>query len=83
MRTLRDGGVYTLPDGHRYVALRSPFTGHLLYREDEGPSAEPRYRVSAGRRVLGVVSLLPAFPEGALRDTGEAYVVRKKKKGLR
>lgn len=77
---IRDGGVYTLPDGRRYVAVRSPFAGHLLYPEAKGLSGEPSYRVNVRGRVLDVVSLLPAFPKGALRDTGEQYKERKKQR---
>ena len=77
---IRDGGVYTLPGGRRYVAVRSPFAGHLLYPEAEGLSAEPSYRVNSRGRVLDVVSLLPAYPKGALRDTGEQYNESKKKR---
>jgi hypothetical protein len=73
-------GVYILPDGRPYVAVSSPFAGHLLYAEADGLSAEPCYRVDERGQVLDVILLLPVYPKGALQDTERAYVERKKKK---
>jgi hypothetical protein len=77
MGGIRDKGIYTF-GGRRYVAVCSPFSGHLLYPEAEGLSGEPRYRVNTRGEVLGVVSLLPAFSERGLRDTGEQFEERER-----
>jgi hypothetical protein len=75
---MRERGIYRLPDGKRYVAIGSPFTGYLLHREAEGLSAETCYRVNARGQVLDAVSLKQIFPKGSLVDTGESYAKVKK-----
>ena len=73
MHPIRDMGIYKLPDGRRYVAVRMPFGGHALHLEAKVLPAEPAYRVNHRGRVLDAVSLQPVFPPGPLEDTGETY----------
>lgn len=68
---MREMGIYQLPDGKRYVAVGSPFTGYVLHPKAEGLTAKACYRVNAHGQVLDAVSLRQVFPKGALVDTGE------------
>ena len=73
MVQLRPQGIYLLPDGRRYVFVKTDLGFLHLYRERLILDDEPRYRVGSRGEVLDPVTLKVVFPAGRMVDTGDDY----------
>lgn len=69
MRQLRNFGVYRLPDGLRYVAVRGGSGKYYLFSADEWPRLPPVFEITADGRVLRWFNSGPEWFAEQLEDT--------------
>jgi hypothetical protein len=70
MRQLRNFGVYRLPDGLGYVAVRGGSGKYYLFSSEEWPRLPPVFEVTADGRVLRWFNPGPEWLDEQLEDTG-------------
>ncbi|HEX5708551.1 MAG TPA: hypothetical protein VFX96_14705 [Pyrinomonadaceae bacterium] len=72
MRQLRNYGVYRLPDGLGYVAVRGGSGKYYLFSFDEWPKLPPVFEVTTDGQVLRWFNSGPEWLADQLEDTGES-----------
>jgi len=77
MEILRPHGIYTLPDGKSYAAIKDSGGDFFLYPSASGPSHPPTYEVTAEGAVKPWLSSGREWTVKDLTDTGETYGVAK------
>ena len=73
MPTLRSHGIYQLPDGRRYVAIKDGAGSFFLYPAAHGPAAPPVYEVTPDGAVTPWQSGGTPYRVEDLIDTGENF----------
>ena len=73
MPSLRDRGVYRLPDGRPYVALRNPSGDFFLFDLSSDTSARPVFEVTPGGLLARRFGRGPEWVVGQLEDTGQTF----------
>jgi len=73
MPTLRPHGIYELPDGRRYVAVKHGAGTFFLYPAAHGPVAPPVYEVTPDGAVTPWQTGGTPYRVEDLTDTGENF----------
>lgn len=73
MAQLRDFGIYRLPDGHSYVAVRGGSGTHYLFDYERGSAGRPVFEVRDDGRVARWFSTGAEYRAKDLEDTGRTY----------
>ena len=73
MDILRSHGIYTLPDGKSYAAIKDGGGDYFLYPSAAGPVHPPAYEVTAEGAVKPWMSSGRVWTVKDLTDTGETY----------
>ena len=73
MPSLRDGGVYRLPDGQPYVAMRNPSGDIFLFDLSSDTSARPVFEVTPGGMLSRRFGEGPEWGVWQMEDTGQTF----------
>ena len=77
MEQLRSHGIYILPNGKSYAAIKDGGGDYFLYPSTSGPTRPPEYEVTAAGEVKPWMSEGQEWTVKDLTDTGETYGVAK------
>jgi hypothetical protein len=70
---IRHYGIYTLPDGGLYVAVKDGGDKYFLYPREGGTLNPPSYAVNPDGRIVAWVGEAKGWTVDDLTDTGENF----------